>query len=84
MLRQPGQDVARVLPHRLGHHQRHRRIDLPERFDAVDLAVEEAVLLHRVVGVPSHDGGVQRREGARHRGLEGLLGGPAHPVGGQP
>ena len=36
-------------------------IDLAERLDAVDLAVEEAVLRHRVVRMAADDGAVEVR-----------------------
>jgi len=84
VLRQPRQDVARVLPHGLGHDERHGRVDLPERLDAVDLAVEKAVLGRRVVGMPADDRAVEVRKGARQSGFEGLLSRPAHPVGREP
>jgi hypothetical protein len=80
MLREARQHVTGVLPDGLGHDQRRRRIDAPERFDAAGLAVQEAVLLDGIDRVPANDGAVQSRERPRHGGFQRGLRRPAHAI----
>ncbi len=47
----PGKHVMGVLPHRLGHDDRRIFGNLAEHFQAVLLAVDEAVLLRRIIRV---------------------------------
>ena len=86
-----GEDVVAVLPDRLGHDQRRVAGNGAEHLQAVLLAVNEAVLLDRIVGVAALDleaflldrGG----EFLLHRrlfGFAGLVGGKAQvPAGHQ-
>ena len=47
--------MIRILPDRLGHDERRVGRNLAEDFDAILLAVDEAVFLSRVVRMPALD-----------------------------
>ena len=55
MADEPGQDVVRVLPHRLGDDDRQVGVDLGEHLEALLLAGDESVTERRVVRVGSLD-----------------------------
>ena len=83
MLGQAREDVARVLPDRLGDDEGRIGIDLAEDLDPARLAVDEAVLLLGIVGVAPHDPRAELAERLLDGLLEVLLRGPAALVRGE-
>ncbi len=83
MLGQAREDVARVLPDRLGDDEGRLGVDLAEDLDPARLTVDEAVLLLGVVRMAPHDPRAELAEGLLHGLLEVLLRGPAALVRGE-
>ena len=83
MREEPVQHVMAVLPDGFDHHQRRVRRDVAEHLHAVFLAVDEAVALGGVEGMPAADI-VSRAANCRHDGcFHALLCRPALLVRGQ-
>ena len=84
MRREPGEDVMRILPHRLGDDERRIGIHVAENFEAELLRINEAVLRFRIERMRAHDadtlGGERVGEQLFHRSLRR----PADLICGEP
>ena len=81
MGREPGEHVIGVLPDRLGHHQRHARLDAREHVEPLAGAGDEAVASRpgrSMAPLERPAGPGERRDEVS---LHGFLGRPANAVG---
>ncbi len=83
MVAQTGQHMMAVLPHRFGDDQTSVGINVLEDLHAHALTGDEAVLLHRIVGMPAFDGDALFGKGSDDGLLHRFLGRPADLIGGQ-
>ncbi len=83
MAHQSGQHVVTVLPDGFAHHQRRVLRDIAKHFDAIFLAVDEAVLFFAIERMAPLDLAAFAADGLHERVFGVLLRGPTHTVGGK-
>ena len=83
MRRQAGEDVMRILPHRLGHDERRVGVHLAKNFETLALAGDEAVLLLGLERMRAPDAEAFRFQGGPERCLHRDLRRPANLIGGE-
>ena len=78
---EPGQQMVRILPDRLGDDERRLRIERGKHLHAFLLGADEAVFQRRFVGMGADEPAAETGDGCGELLFHGRLGGPARFIG---